>query len=62
MEELIVKQSEFPYRQRRGCYHSMNLQTPDGGFVLAIGWTGQWAAAFVRKGDDLGKVLSVGGG
>lgn len=28
-----------------------NLQMPDGGLILAIGWPGQWAAHFLRDGD-----------
>lgn len=26
-----------------------NLQMPDGGIILAIGWPGQWASSFVRN-------------
>ena len=34
--------SGFPY---------FNLQTPDGGTIIAIGWPGQWAATFKRDRD-----------
>lgn len=29
-----------------------NLQIPDGGVILAIGWPGQWASSFVRDNGD----------
>ena len=29
-----------------------NLQAPDGGLILAIGWPGQWAASFARDDRD----------
>ena len=25
-----------------------NIQMPGGGFILAVGWPGQWASSFVR--------------
>ncbi|MBE0696303.1 MAG: hypothetical protein IH586_05210, partial [Anaerolineaceae bacterium] len=31
----------------------MNLQYPGGGLVIAIGWTGQWAANFERSADSI---------
>jgi alpha-galactosidase len=34
-------------RSSDGVLPFMNLQTSDGGLVLAIGWTGQWQARFV---------------
>jgi alpha-galactosidase len=36
-----------------------NLQTPEGGLILAIGWPGQWASSFVR---DAGRTLSIRAG
>ncbi len=33
--------TEFPY---------FNVQSPEGGWVIAIGWPGQWSASFIR--DD----------
>lgn len=33
-----------------------NLQTPDGGRILAIGWPGQWASSFTR---DAGNNLQI---
>ncbi len=33
-----------------------NLQTPDGGMILAVGWPGQWKAAFTR---DTGRGLQI---
>jgi alpha-galactosidase len=35
--------SAFPY---------YNLATPGGGMILAVGWPGQWAAAFARDAED----------
>jgi hypothetical protein len=35
--------SAFPY---------FNLATPGGGMILAVGWPGQWAAAFARDADN----------
>jgi alpha-galactosidase len=29
-----------------------NVQMPGGGFILAVGWPGQWASSFVRDGQD----------
>jgi len=29
-----------------------NLQIPNGGLMLAVGWPGQWAASFTRDNDD----------
>ena len=34
--------TSFPY---------FNLQTSDGGTIIAIGWPGQWGASFKRDGD-----------
>jgi alpha-galactosidase len=34
---------EFPY---------YNVQTPDGGVLLAVGWPGQWAASFTRDASN----------
>jgi alpha-galactosidase len=42
--------SAFPY---------YNLQSPGGGLILAIGWPGQWAAAFSR---DTGRGLAIRAG
>ncbi|MHB0858237.1 MAG: glycoside hydrolase family 36 protein [Anaerolineae bacterium] len=38
-------------RSSNGVLPFMNLQTPEGGMVLAIGWTGQWAASFSRDAE-----------
>jgi alpha-galactosidase len=38
----------------RGSNHAFpyyNLQTPDGGLILAVGWPGQWATTFARDAD-----------
>lgn len=29
-----------------------NLQVPDGGLIIAVGWPGQWASSFTRDGSD----------
>ena len=29
-----------------------NLESPEGGFVFAIGWPGQWACAFIRDAEQ----------
>jgi alpha-galactosidase len=36
-----------------------NLQTPDGGCILAIGWPGQWACSFARD-DGTGLRITAG--
>jgi alpha-galactosidase len=36
--------NEFPY---------FNVQTPEGGMIVAIGWPGQWAAKFSRNENNL---------
>lgn len=38
-------------RSSNGAMPFVNLQRPYGGTVLAIGWTGQWAACFERSED-----------
>ncbi|MHB1293882.1 MAG: glycoside hydrolase family 36 protein [Anaerolineae bacterium] len=38
-------------RSSNGVLPFMNLQTPGGGMILAIGWTGQWAASFSRDAE-----------
>ena len=35
----------------RGAFPFFNCLGPDGGWVLAVGWSGQWAAEFVRERD-----------
>ncbi|MHB9130018.1 MAG: alpha-galactosidase [Armatimonadota bacterium] len=35
-------------RPSNGAFPYYNLQMPDGGILLAIGWPGQWAASFTR--------------
>ncbi|MHB0859154.1 MAG: glycoside hydrolase family 36 protein [Anaerolineae bacterium] len=40
-------------RSSNGLLPFMNLQCPGGGYVLAIGWTGQWAAEWTRGEADL---------
>jgi len=36
-----------------------NLQMPDGGIILAIGWPGQWSSSFTRDNSD-GLVIKAG--
>lgn len=45
-------------RSSDGVLPFMNLQCPGGGLVLAIGWSGQWAATFSR--DETTVRLSAG--
>ncbi|MCC7262587.1 MAG: alpha-galactosidase [Candidatus Latescibacteria bacterium] len=40
-------------RSSDGVLPFMNLQCPGGGVVLAIGWSGQWAAALARSEENL---------
>ena len=40
-------------RSSNGVCPFMNVQGRDGGFVLAIGWSGQWAATFERDEQAL---------
>ena len=40
-------------RSSNGILPFLNLQGQGGGFVLAIGWSGQWAARFERSLDSL---------
>ena len=42
-----------------GSWPYYNLQTPDGGLILAIGWPGQWASSFIR---DAGNGLRIEAG
>ena len=39
-------------RSSNGVLPFMNLQRAGGGMVLAVGWSGQWAATFERDGKD----------
>ncbi|MEJ5199173.1 MAG: glycoside hydrolase family 36 protein [Anaerolineae bacterium] len=45
-------------RSSSGVLPFMNLQRPGGGLILAIGWTGQWAARFER--NESGVRLAAG--
>ena len=40
-------------RSSNGTLPFMNLQGPDSGLVLAVGWSGQWAATFKRDSETL---------
>ena len=40
-------------RSSNGVLPFMNLQRPGGGVVLAVGWSGQWAAEFERNDERL---------
>jgi alpha-galactosidase len=40
-------------RSSDGAFPFMNLQRPGGGFVLAVGWSGQWTARFERDKQAL---------
>ena len=40
-------------RSSNGVLPFMNLQFQDSGFILAIGWSGQWAATFERTENSL---------
>ena len=40
-------------RSSNGTLPFMNLQRKGGGMILAIGWSGQWAASFERTNDSL---------
>ena len=44
-------------RSSNGILPFMNLKFPDGGLVIGIGWSGQWAARFNRVNDRLGLVI-----
>jgi alpha-galactosidase len=35
-------------RASNGAFPYYNLQSPDGGILLAVGWPGQWATSFTR--------------
>lgn len=37
-------------RSTNGAFPYYNLQWPDGGVLLAVGWPGQWATSFARDG------------
>ncbi|MBN2559590.1 MAG: alpha-galactosidase [Phycisphaerae bacterium] len=39
-------------RPTNGQYPFWNVETPDGGFLVVIGWPGQWSARFERDGDS----------
>jgi len=45
-------------RSSNGTLPFMNLQGQNGGMVLAIGWSGQWSAKFIR--DEQGVQLRAG--
>ena len=45
-------------RSSNGVLPFMNLQTETGGYVVGIGWSGQWVARFGRSAD--GVSISVG--
>jgi len=45
-------------RSSNGVLPFMNLQTETGGYAVAIGWSGQWRARFVRSED--GVSIAVG--
>lgn len=45
-------------RSSNGTLPFMNLQGPEGGLVVAVGWSGQWRAGFTREGGAVG--LTVG--
>ena len=64
MDDFLPEVSELPPNSRaclapqggrssNGTLPFMNLQHRDGGLVLAIGWSGQWAAQFERGEDGL---------
>ncbi len=57
LSELKPKQeislTPFGGRSSNGIFPFMNLQFPEGGFVLAIGWSGQWTAKFERSENNL---------
>ncbi|MEN6302833.1 MAG: glycoside hydrolase family 36 protein [Armatimonadia bacterium] len=38
-------------RSSNGVLPFMNLQGPEGGLVVAVGWSGQWRAVFSREGE-----------
>lgn len=38
-------------RSSNGVLPFMNLQGPEGGLVVAVGWSGQWRAVFTREGE-----------
>lgn len=40
-------------RSSNGVLPFMNLQMPDGGVILGIGWSGQWSASFERDKESL---------
>jgi alpha-galactosidase len=40
-------------RSSNGTLPFMNLQRGDGGMIIAVGWSGQWRAAFERSQDAL---------
>ncbi len=48
-----VRKSPVGGRSSNGELPFMNAQLAEGGFVLAIGWSGQWIAEFDRRSDAL---------
>ena len=40
-------------RSSNGVLPFMNVHHRDGGFILAVGWSGQWQASFTREGGAL---------
>jgi alpha-galactosidase len=49
----------FGGRSTNAAFPYYNLQSPGGGILLAVGWPGQWASAFVR---DQGRGLRITAG
>jgi len=49
----IVTLAPVGGRSSNGTLPFMNVQLPDGGVTLAIGWSGQWAARFQRDQEAL---------
>jgi alpha-galactosidase len=48
----LVKLASFGGRSSDGTLPFFNLAGPgSGGTVIGVGWTGQWAASFARRGD-----------
>ncbi len=56
LDQVLAPASTFRFapaggRGSNGAFPYYNLQRPGGGLMLAIGWPGQWASAFIRDSE-----------
>ncbi len=45
-------------RATNGAFPYYNLQMPDGGVIIAVGWPGQWASCFVRDANRSLRIIA----